>query len=227
MAGKPAAPIATSPAPDESPVLDLNGTRGRIISGAMEAFDRVGVADCTVEDILRAAGVSRGTFYQYFRNKEDVLATVFQFSVRLLVERVREAISEVGEPFEKIERAVDIYLAMQMEQGRLIHGMLVEAMRPGSRMAELREWALDMMVSFIHDTVVAAQQRYVDPLVYRGLLVVVEGLVLHMRENPRFSAEQAAHIRRVVIPIIERTMALPGDQVPELPASASDGPDLP
>lgn len=201
------------------PLLDLSGTRGRIIVGAMQTFEKRGVVESTVEHILRSAAVSRGTFYQYFRSKEDVLTTVFEYSVHLLVARVADAIEKVDEPFQMIERAVDVYLAMQLEQGRLIHGMLVEAMRPGSPMAAMREWGIETMVSFIDASVRAAQNRRVDRLVYRSLLAAVEGLVLHFQDDGRLTEVNAERIRKVVIPIIERTMALAGDKLPDLPAA--------
>lgn len=201
------------------PLLDLSGTRGRILVGAMQTFEKRGVEETTVEHILRKAEVSRGTFYQYFRSKEDVLATVFEYSVHLLVARVAAAIETVESPFHKIERAVDAYLDLQLEQGRLIHGMLVEALRPGSPMGAMREWGLQTMVSFIDASVQAAQGRKVDPLVYRSLLAAVEGLVLHFQDEGRLTEGSAARIRAVVIPIIERTMALAGDTLPDLPAA--------
>lgn len=207
------------PTSDTVPLLDLSGTRGRIIVGAMETFEKRGVAETTVEHILRKAEVSRGTFYQYFRSKDDVLATVFEYSVHLLVARVAAAIETVEAPFQKIERAVDVYLTMQLEQGRLIHGMLVEALRPGSPMAAMREWGMQTMVSFIDASVQAAQGRRVEPLVYRSLLAAVEGLVLHFQDEGRLTEDDAARIRSVVIPIIERTMALAGDALPDLPAA--------
>jgi AcrR family transcriptional regulator len=51
-------------------------TRNALLSGAYEAFVRVGYRATTVEDIHGAAGVSLGTFYQYFRDKADVITTL-------------------------------------------------------------------------------------------------------------------------------------------------------
>jgi AcrR family transcriptional regulator len=197
--------------------LDFSGTRGRILTGAMQAFQERGVPATTVEHILRSAGVSRGTFYEYFENKEDVLSSVFAYSVHLLVERIRAAIADVEDPAVKVERSIDAYLAMQLEQGRLIQGMWVEALRPGSRMAEMREWAIQNVIEFIDSSVFTAQHRRADPLVYRGLLASIEGLTMYFQDRGAMNAAGAQLIRRVIIPIIGRTMALPGDPVPDLP----------
>src|SRR5689334_23369875 len=48
-------------------------TRKRILREALAVFRRDGVAAARIDDITRAAGVSRGTFYFHFPTKDDVL----------------------------------------------------------------------------------------------------------------------------------------------------------
>ena len=51
-------------------------TRTSLLTGAYEHFVKVGYRATSVEDIHGAAGVSLGTFYQYFRDKADVITTL-------------------------------------------------------------------------------------------------------------------------------------------------------
>jgi AcrR family transcriptional regulator len=48
-------------------------TRTRLLDAALAEFRRVGVAAAQVEDVVRAAGVARGTFYLHFPTKDHVL----------------------------------------------------------------------------------------------------------------------------------------------------------
>jgi AcrR family transcriptional regulator len=48
-------------------------TRRRIFEAAMAEFARNGFAPAQIEDIVRAAGVARGTFYIHFPTKDHVL----------------------------------------------------------------------------------------------------------------------------------------------------------
>lgn len=48
-------------------------TRARVLEAALGEFRRVGVQAAQVEDIVRAAGVARGTFYLHFPTKDHVL----------------------------------------------------------------------------------------------------------------------------------------------------------
>ncbi|WP_051318933.1 TetR/AcrR family transcriptional regulator [Chitinimonas koreensis] len=53
---------------------------GEILDAALELFVARGFAATKVEDIARAAGVTAGTIYRYYANKEDMLKAVIQES---------------------------------------------------------------------------------------------------------------------------------------------------
>lgn len=60
-------------------VLDRRGqVWTRILDAAGRLMAQHGVAAVSVEQILLAAGVSRGTFYSYCRNKSDLLVALIQ-----------------------------------------------------------------------------------------------------------------------------------------------------
>lgn len=56
-------------------------TRANIVASARRAFVRLGYIDCTVEDILNEASISRGTFYSHFRSKKAVFAAVVELHI--------------------------------------------------------------------------------------------------------------------------------------------------
>jgi len=60
-------------------------TRRRVYDAALQVFRRDGFATCRIDDIARAAGVSRGTFYFHFPAKEDVLVQLLRESERGVV----------------------------------------------------------------------------------------------------------------------------------------------
>jgi AcrR family transcriptional regulator len=48
-------------------------TRERLLQAAREAFGALGYVATRVDDVVRRAGTSHGTFYTYFKDKKDVL----------------------------------------------------------------------------------------------------------------------------------------------------------
>jgi AcrR family transcriptional regulator len=53
-------------------------TRDRLVAVARELFAQRGYAAVGTEEIVRAAGVTRGALYHQFRDKEDLFAAVFE-----------------------------------------------------------------------------------------------------------------------------------------------------
>ncbi|RJP29889.1 MAG: TetR/AcrR family transcriptional regulator [Actinobacteria bacterium] len=64
-------------------------TRAALLRAARRVFAWKGVTNSRVSDIVSAAGVSHGTFYVYFKNKEDILYEV----VRPVLDELYEAVS--------------------------------------------------------------------------------------------------------------------------------------
>lgn len=52
--------------------------RAEIVTSAWKLFYEQGYAQTTVEDIIRASGTSKGTFYHYFNGKDALLGTLSQ-----------------------------------------------------------------------------------------------------------------------------------------------------
>ncbi|MEA4927688.1 MAG: helix-turn-helix domain-containing protein [Candidatus Limiplasma sp.] len=52
--------------------------RAEIVTSAWKLFYEQGYAQTTVEDIIRASGTSKGTFYHYFSGKDALLGTLSQ-----------------------------------------------------------------------------------------------------------------------------------------------------
>lgn len=65
-------------------------TRGRIYRAALKLFAEQGLAATSVDEIVAAADVAKGTFFNYFRSKE----LVFAFFIEIQLEKVAEAVEE-------------------------------------------------------------------------------------------------------------------------------------
>jgi AcrR family transcriptional regulator len=68
---------------------DAAATRQRIIETAVDLARSQPMADLTMRDIARAAGVSAATAYTYFSSKEHVFAEAYLDGVEQLTESVR------------------------------------------------------------------------------------------------------------------------------------------
>jgi len=58
--------------------MDAGLRKKQIIDCATHLFGKNGYSQTQISDILQAVGVSRGTIYQYFNNKDDIFAAVLE-----------------------------------------------------------------------------------------------------------------------------------------------------
>lgn len=74
-------------------------TRKKLVAAAKEIIYEKGLANTSVEEITKACGVSNGTFYTYFKKKEDIVFELSQDTYRELFEK---AMGYNGTIIEKI-----------------------------------------------------------------------------------------------------------------------------
>lgn len=91
-------------------------TREALLTAARAAFDENGYVTVTVDDIVRRAGASRGTFYLYFDSKAAVLQAVLEkLRIREQYEALRARLAAIQTPTVDalqtwFEEYADLYL---------------------------------------------------------------------------------------------------------------------
>ncbi len=185
-------------------------TRARLLEGAEKALGRQGLRTATVEDVVRAAGVSRRTFYQYFRDKEDILSAVYDGVVADLHERVHAAVDAAEGPVARLFAALDAYLEHQQEGGRFVGELQAEAAAPGSALWPARERAVADFVGLLDAEVRAASGLSLDHDVYAMLINGLEALVIQHRRSGPFAPDDRAHVSEVAKAIFLTTLASAG-----------------
>ncbi|KGM08701.1 TetR/AcrR family transcriptional regulator [Cellulomonas bogoriensis] len=79
-------------------------TRARILDAAAAVFAEKGLHGATIDDLVTAAGYTRGAFYSNFDTKEDVFDALFEQQSAYMVDLVREAVE--GTPAEEFDLAL-------------------------------------------------------------------------------------------------------------------------
>jgi AcrR family transcriptional regulator len=90
--------VALAPTADDRPVRPRGEkTRSRLLEAGASVLPALGYHDARVDDVVVAAGVSHGTFYRYFENKDDffrVLAEAASSRMIELIDQLRLDASE-------------------------------------------------------------------------------------------------------------------------------------
>jgi len=95
-------------------VKEYDERRNEILDASERLFHSKGYNKCTVNDILREVNIAKGTFYYYFKSKEDVMDGLLERFKDLVVNRIENIISdEYMEPKEKLLKA---FMSMKLNE---------------------------------------------------------------------------------------------------------------
>ena len=83
--------------------------KDNIVHEARKLFSLNGFLSTGINDIIAAAGTSKGGFYNHFASKEDLFYTVLAESQSLWRDRVLASINEIDSPTEKIIKILNNY----------------------------------------------------------------------------------------------------------------------
>jgi len=88
-------------------VKDPETRRSELIDTAEELFLKNGYDETAVSEIVRNAGVAQGTFYHYFRSKDDVLSAITD----RWIEEIRAEIEDIasGDDSDAIDKILGVF----------------------------------------------------------------------------------------------------------------------
>lgn len=181
-----------------------------ICAAALEVFAEKGFAAAKLDDIARRAGVSKGTLYLYFKDKQDLFGAVVRSAIAPNIEAVTSAISSLDAQFSEV---VSVFLSGFAErEARLPIGAVAKIVIGESRnFPELaRVWhdevaakAIAALAAFVERAQQRGEVRPGDPRLYafsiigpmvlgalwRTVMVPAGGVALEMDRLARQHAE--------------------------------------
>lgn len=103
--------------------------RNKILDAAITEFSDYGYNSANINKIAQNAGVSIGSMYKYFNNKQDLYLSIINFSVEKLKAILNEIINcnyDFLVTIEKIIKAIQVFSRSDTSLTRLYNGMATE-----------------------------------------------------------------------------------------------------
>lgn len=147
----------------------------QIIDAAVIVIAENGYHQAQVSKIAKQAGVADGTIYLYFKNKEDILISLFQEKMGYFVENIQEKIAGKQTATEKLYMLVETHFKMLSEDRHLA---IVTQL-------ELRQSNKDL--------------RHKINEVLKGYLMLIDTIILEGIENGEFSSSLDLRLARQMI----------------------------
>lgn len=101
-------------------------TRQKLIAAAARVIATSGDKNATIDDFIQAAGVARGTFYNYFPTREDLLDALWTQVGKDPFLEIRQACATLDDPAERL--IAQAYLILKRSGEDQVWGWLVFAL---------------------------------------------------------------------------------------------------
>ncbi len=108
----------------------------KIIQAAAKVFAEKGFYNSRVSEIAKEANVADGTIYLYFKNKDDILISLFEEEFGQIVENIRKELNEEKDALHKIRRFAFAHLSILSKQPHLAEVLGVEVRQSSKFMKE-------------------------------------------------------------------------------------------
>jgi AcrR family transcriptional regulator len=154
-------------------------TRKKLKEAALDAFSEKSVDAVTVEEITEKADVGKGTLYQHFDDKEEIVVTLVEEAVEHLIEYVRSYDSAPDTLEEMLEHLLNAHYKFSVNSSEefllLFQGKLLLKLQ-SENLDDLEEPYLRYLEE-IEDQLSTYLSPRIDPLKVRRLACAVAGFV--------------------------------------------------
>ena len=103
--------------------------RGQILDAALAVFSRKGVCATRIADIATEAGIAYGLVYHYFKNKEEILNTIFEERWARVTERLEEAEKGGANLEERLRGVAAVFVDAYRARPQVVELLLLEFTR--------------------------------------------------------------------------------------------------
>lgn len=155
---------AATPRPRRRPISqpapsERGDKRERIIEAAIKVFAERGFYHARVSEVAAEAGVAGGTIYNYFRNKDDLLISLFEDRMEAILADFRAELAGLDSATDRLRRFVELHLAMVARDPQLAEVLTVELRQSSKFMREYKARKFGEYLGLLEGLVVEGVER--------------------------------------------------------------------
>jgi TetR/AcrR family fatty acid metabolism transcriptional regulator len=131
----------------------------KILQAAIKVFSEKGFYNSRVSEIAKEANVADGTIYLYFKNKDDILISLFEEEFAKIVRNMRAELAREKDALQKIKRFAITHLSIVSLHPHLAEVMGVEVRQSTKFMKEYVNQPFIEYLNIIRSVVIEGQEK--------------------------------------------------------------------
>lgn len=195
--------------------LDVDARRAQLLALGLDAFASRSYDDVPLDDIARAAGISKGLLFHYFPTKRHFYVATIREAARRLSEETRA--DHVDDPLERLHAGLDAYLAYVDRHGPAYAALLRGGIGSDPEVAAVVEETRGELLARLMQGLAAAEPSPLLRTSLRAWIGFVEAAALEWID--RRDVERVA-LRSVMIDVLVAVLRAAGFTPPADAATA-------
>lgn len=213
-------PVTAGSGPEERGRGGSRGerTRKKIVGHATLLMYEKGYSRTSVDDVIRASGITKGSFYFHFSSKEELGYAVIENAALHVAGRLRSAMERGSTPAERLKAALEELQGIVMEadccRGCILGNLALELSNQHEGFREKLAWAFEILADLIAEPLAEMKENGelpadFDPAAFASYAVsAIEGGIMMskvtrdpqpMRRCARMLLEQVEKMRRAPV----------------------------
>ncbi len=192
---------------------EFNERKSEILDASEKLFSAKGYDKCTVNDILEAVGIAKGTFYYYFESKEDVLDAIIERFTDKITKRAEKVL--LNDKFTPEDKLLYVFLSMRIESD--VDGSLLEEFNKPEN-ALMHQKSLNFFVIKLSPILAEIVEEGIKQGVFKSefpkeymQIFLTTGLTVMNSGIFQFSQEERKRIFQALISLLEKMLSVQKD----------------
>ena len=171
----------------------------QILQAAIKVFAKKGFFNSKVSEIAREANVADGTIYLYFKNKDDILISLFEEMVNTINQQMEAELAKTQDPLEKLRIFISQHLLRIKENKHLAEVMQIELRQSSKFMRRYVPVKFLQYLDMIGKIIEEGQQKgiiredVIPAIAKRAIFGALDEMSLYwvLAKKPKYSLEQS------------------------------------
>ncbi len=133
--------------------------KSTILRAAIEVFSKKGYHGCRIADVAKEAGVAYGLVYHYYKNKDELLQSVFEYGWSSLITRITERSLQGKTIEEKVRGIISVAYDAYKTDPRAVKVLILEVGRSPSGSSVNRGTAFGGVIEMAAEVFREGQKR--------------------------------------------------------------------
>ena len=174
--------------------------RSRILKAAVKVFAQRGFYNAKVSQIAQNAGIAAGTIYLYFKNKDEILISIFEEEMAKFIAKVHKEIESKTDVKSRLQVFVKTHLNFVKENPKLAQVFQLELRQSNKFIKEYAGSKLKEYLNVAGDIIEEGQRQGVirkdihPGLMKRALFGSLDEVATHwvLMKNGKYDLEKSA-----------------------------------